>query len=343
MAIAERGETRVAAPKDAPLRERASVFTDEITMDFADACQTAAAAGLQYVDIRRVWGSFSHDVPRERWNEMARILDDNGLRIGAVQSNFGKCPISGPEYEEHMRFFPILVEQAQFFGTDTMRVFPFWNEHPMRHPATPQTGASSGQRGGGNEGEAWPGGIRPNLEERLPEIVRRIRPAVDLAEKEGIKLGFEPEHTTHSGSPQEVARVVDAVNSSALGVAWDCNNGWDDLGLDKTYSLFKDRGAGIVNVHVKERVMSPDERRSFAAAGGDVRRQPALLGTGAMPWPRLIETLERGGFHGVYSIETHFGSRGEYGWPKLKAATTYYMYALRELLAGAEVTLGGRA
>jgi sugar phosphate isomerase/epimerase len=224
-----------------------------------------------------------------------------------------------------MRFFPILVEQAQYFGTDTMRVFPFWNEVKITYDPP------------------LPGGVRPNLEARLPEIVRQIRPATDLAEKEGIKLGFEPEHTTYSGSPQEVARIVDAVGSPALGTAWDANNGWDDLNLDEAYALFKERGAGIVNVHVKERVMSPDERRAFAAAGGEARRQPALLGTGAIPWPHLIDTLERGGYRGVYSIETHFGSRGDFGWPKLKAATTYYMYALRELLATAEAALSAPA
>src|SRR5919107_3559605 len=73
--------------------QRASVFTDEITLDFADACATAATAGLRCVDVRRVWDGFSHEVPRERWAEMRRILSDHGLQIGAIQSNFGKCPM----------------------------------------------------------------------------------------------------------------------------------------------------------------------------------------------------------------------------------------------------------
>src|SRR5689334_7611752 len=188
-----------------PLRDRGSAFTDEITMDFADACATASAAGLNVVVIRRVWGTFSHDVPRERWPEMAQILKDNGLRIGAIQSNFGKCAISGPEYEAHMKFFPILVEQAQYFGTDTMRVFPFWNEMPVRHDPP------------------YPGGIRPNLEEKLSEIVRQFKPAADLAAREGVKIGFEPEHSTYSGAPQEVARIVGAIYNPYVGVAWDVN------------------------------------------------------------------------------------------------------------------------
>ncbi len=305
----------VPPPHEAPLSRRASVFSDEIALDFADACRTARDAGLHYIDIRKVWGAFSHELPRSRWSEMARILQDHGLRVGVVQSNFGKCPLSGPQYEEHLRFFPILVEQAHYFGTDTIRVFPFWNDVKLQYDPP------------------FPGGVRPNLEPMLPEIVRRFRPAAELAEREGIHLGFEPEHSTFSGSPQEVARIVDAVGSPHVGVAWDVSNGWDDLPLEEAYALFRGR---IVNVHVKERALSPDERRRFVAAGSEPRRQPALLGTGALPWPWIIRTLEQDGYRGLYSIETHFGTRGPFGWPKLKAATTYYMYALRELLAGAE-------
>jgi sugar phosphate isomerase/epimerase len=300
---------------DVPLRDRASVFTDEIDPDFVVACRTAAAAGLRFVDVRKIGGVFSHQVPRERWPELATILADHGLRLGAVQSNFGKCAISGPEYEEHLRFFPILVEQAHFFGTDVMRVFPFWNATKPRYDPP------------------FPGGIRPNLEPTLAEIVARFRPAAELARSEGVRLGLEPEHTTYGGSPQEVARIVAAVDNPNVGVAWDVSNGWDDATIDEAYALFCGR---IVNVHVKERVLSPDERRLLERSGHPQRRQPALLGTGALPWTQVVTTLEGDGYRGLYSIETHFGTRGDFGWPKLMAGTTYYMYALRELLADAE-------
>jgi sugar phosphate isomerase/epimerase len=308
----------VPVPAEVPLSRRSSVFTDEITQDFADACRTAAAAGLQYVDIRRLWGAFSHDIPRRRWPEMARILKDHGLRIGAIQSNFGKCPISGPEYDEHLRFFPVLLEQAQYFGTDTMRVFPFWNEVKLDRFA--------------------PEPVRPNLEAQLPQIVRQFRPATTLAEREGIKLGFEPEFSTFSGSPQEVARIAEAIDSPNVGVAWDANNGWSAAPMEEAYRLFRGR---IFNVHVKERPLAPEDERALLQATGKSVRPPALLGTGAVPWPDLIRTLERDGYRGVYSIETHIGARGRYGPEKLKAATTYYMYALRELLEDAAQDLRG--
>ena len=301
-----------------PVSQRGSVFTDEITLDFADACATAAVAGLRFVDVRKLWNGFSHEVPRSRWPEMKQILADHGLHLGAIQSNFGKCAIEGPEYEEHIAFFPTLVEQAHYFGTDVIRVFPFWNREKFRYDPP------------------FPGGIRPSFEAALPKVVEKFRPAAELARREGVWLGFEPEHSTYSGSPQEVARIVDAIDNPHIGVAWDVNNGWDDCSVDEAYGLFRGR---IHNVHVKERTLTPDEHRAVMpvlATAPRLRSQPTLLGTGAMPWPDVISKLERDGYRGLYSIETHFGVRGPYGKPKLTAATTYFMYALRELLESAE-------
>ena len=172
--------------------ERASVFSDEIDMDFRTACRTAEA-GLRYIDVRKVGGVFSHEIPRAGWPELAGIMADHNLRLGAVQSNFGKCPISGPQYDEHVRFFPILVEQAHFFGTDVIRVFPFWNEVKFDPEALPPEGASQPPAGAAGDRA-------------------RFRPAADLAAGRGC-AGIEPEHSTYSGSPQEVARIVEAVDN----------------------------------------------------------------------------------------------------------------------------------
>lgn len=283
----------------------ASVFTDEISQDFGEAARTAAAAGLRRVDVRKAWGVFSHELPKTKWSEMAAILRDHGLRMGAIQSNFGKCPIEGDGYREHMAFLPVLIEQAHFFGTRVIRAFPFW-----------QTDRSSP---GSHAGRA-----RPNLREMLPTIVRHFRPAAALAEQEDVVLALEPEHSTFSGSPTEVRTIVDALASPAVRVAWDVSNGWPDEPIFPD-AYEKLRGL-VANVHVKERAFAPGD------PAGEGRRLPALLGTGAIPWREIIGRLESDGYEGVYTIETHFGARGAYGREKLKAATTWYMYALRELL-----------
>lgn len=278
---------------------KASVFTDEISQDFAEAARTAAEAGLHYVDIRNAWQRSCSELGPGDWHRIAEILRDHGLQLGVIQSPFGKCDLADDAYQQHLAFLPRLIEEAHRFGTDVIRIFPFW-----------QTDLTLTR-------------VRPNFGARLPEIASKLRQASRLAEADGVFLALEPEHSTFGGSPTEIRAIIEAVGSPALKVAWDVSNGWlpDEPIFPDGYE--KLRGL-IVNVHVKDRAFAPGDEAD--------RRLPALLGTGVVPWPRVIQTLKADGYSGLYSIETHFGSRGPYGWQKLKAATTYYMYALRELL-----------
>jgi L-ribulose-5-phosphate 3-epimerase len=282
---------------------RASIFSDEVSPDFGEAATAAAACGLQYIDLRNAFGKQWNQFDREDWQTMRRLLEDNGLRMGCIQSQFGKCDI-GEEYEsQHFPKVEYLIEEAQFFGVDVIRMFPFWNSDHSHVE------------------------VRPNLPVMLPQIAEKLGRALRKIEAAGLTFAIEPEHSTYSGSLTEVRMVIDAVGSPALKVAWDVAN---DLGAEP---LFPDRYAlvrGLVaNVHVKE--------RAFPSPDVPPNQMRVLLGTGAVPWPQVIAALEADGYRGVYSIETHFGSRGPYGWPKLKAASTWYMFALRELLENAGV------
>jgi len=277
---------------------RASIFSDEVSQDFADAVATAAACGLQYIDLRNAWGKGWDEFDRGDWERMRALLQQHGMHMGCIQSQFGKCDI-GEEYET--RHFPkvdYLIEEARFFDVNVIRVFPFWNADHTHVE------------------------VRPNLQGMLPQIAEKLGRAMRKVEAAGLVFAIEPEHSTYSGTLTEVRMVIDAVGSPALKVAWDVAN---DLGEQP---LFPDRYGlirGLVaNVHVKERLA--------ASAGMEGWRPRVLLGTGAVPWPQVITTLKADGYDGVYSIETHFGTRGPYGWPKLKAASTWFMYALRELL-----------
>jgi sugar phosphate isomerase/epimerase len=286
----------------------ASIFSDEISPDFEEAVATAAACGLHRIDLRNAWGKQWQQFDRQDWQRMRRIMQAHEMRMGCLQSQFGKCDI-GEEYEtKHLPMVDYLIEEAQFFGVDVIRMFPFWNADHSHVE------------------------VRPNLAGMLPQIAEKLGRALRKIEAAGLTFAIEPEHSTYSGSLTEVRMVIDAVGSPALKVAWDVAN---DLGAEP---LFPNRYAlirGLVaNVHVKE--------RAFPIEAPGTGRMRVLLGTGAVPWPEVIAALEADGYAGVYSIETHYGSRGPYGWPKLRAASTWYMYALRELLENAATGQGER-
>ena len=277
---------------------RASIFSDEINPDFAVAAEAAAGCGLGYLDLRDAWGKRWDGFDREDWRRMRDILDRHGLRMGCIQSQFGKCDI-GEEYEtSHFPKVEYLIEEAQFFGVGVVRIFPFWNADRTRAE------------------------VRPSLAPMLPQIAEKLGRALRKVEAAGLVFAIEPEHSTYSGSLSEVRLVLDAVGSPALKVAWDVANDLDEEPLfPGRYRLV--RGL-VANVHVKERVSASREPGSW--------RPRVLLGSGAVPWPEVIRALDEDDYQGVYSIETHFGAKGPYGWPKLQAASTWYMYALRELL-----------
>ena len=277
---------------------QASVFTDEISRDFDEAVQTAAGAGLRFVDIRNAWGKSVAHFDRADRDRMAETLRRHDVKLGVIQSPFGKCDIADEAYGTALDELSTMFEIAHDFGVTVLRVFPFWSSDQSRER------------------------IRPSLPPMLPKIADRLRRATDRAEREGLVLALEPEHATYGGSVSEVCAIIDAVGSPALQIAWDVNNGWyAEPIFPDAWNLVQGR---VANVHVKEQAFLPEESRG--------RRMPTLLGAGVIPWPEVIARLRECGYQGLYSIETHFGSRGPYGWQKLKAATIYYMYALRELL-----------
>src|SRR3990172_5172111 len=222
-----------------------SVFTDEISEDWEEAVRTAAEAGLRHVDVRNTWGRSCAELTRPDWERMAEVLRRYDVRMGAIQSPFGKCELAEDEYQRHLAFLPNLIEQAHFVGTDVIRVFPFWQK------------AQTAVR------------LRPGLAPALPEIADKLRRAARMAEQEGVFLALEPEPATYSGTPTETRMIVDAVGSPALRICWDVNNGWyaDEPIFPDAY----DRVRGlVVNVHVKDQADPPGQERG--------RRLPCLLG-----------------------------------------------------------------
>ena len=76
----------------------ASIFSDEISPDFAEAVATAAQCGLRSIDLRDAWGKRWQQFERQDWQRMRQLLRERDMQLGCIQSQFGKCNI-GEEYE----------------------------------------------------------------------------------------------------------------------------------------------------------------------------------------------------------------------------------------------------
>jgi len=160
-----------------------------------------------------------------------------------------------------------MVELAHIFDTDIIRMFAFWMPKELS------------------------GKPRPDIKDYLGEIAPRLKPAAEIAEKEGVVMALETEGATLAGTCAESRAVINAVGSDALRMAWDVNNSWECGELP--YPDGYDQIRGLVrHIHVK-----PNAHKNMeTVSSSDVLYSQVL---------RAI--LEEEGFEGCASIE-HWGS-----------------------------------
>ncbi|WP_164821589.1 sugar phosphate isomerase/epimerase family protein [Paenibacillus koleovorans] len=118
------------------------------------------------------------------------------------------------------------------------------------------------------------------------EIVAHLRRAAETAEREDVVLLLENEHSCNGGFASEVAALVRAVDSPALKVLWDPGN-------EHRHSPSFPKGYN----HVRDLQVHFHLKYWYVALG----EEPLL--------PQL-EALEKDGFTGLFTIETHYSPEG---------------------------------
>jgi L-ribulose-5-phosphate 3-epimerase len=248
---------------------RICVFADEVSKDFDEAVKLSHEAGADYVEVRGgIWGKSVTNADDDDVKRMQEVLDKHNVRVGAIGSPFGKCSFEKEDYERHMQFFPRMIELAHIFKTDIIRMFAFWMPKELRGRGKP----------------------RADIRDYLGEIAPRLKPAAEIAEKEGVIMALETEGSTLVGTCAEARAVIDAVGSDAMKMAWDVNNGWHcgELPYPDGYNHIR----GLVrHLHVK-----PNADKNIDT-----------VGSSDVPYARIFHAILEEGFDGCASIE-HWGS-----------------------------------
>ena len=246
------------------------VFADEVSKDFEEAAKLSREAGADYIEVRGgIWGKNVTNADDDDVKRMQEVLDKYGVKVGAIGSPFGKCTFEEDDYGKHIGFFPRMVELAHIFNTDIIRMFTFWVPQELRGRGKP----------------------RPNIKDYLGEIAPRLKPAAEIAEKEGVIMAIETEGSTLSGTCAEARAVIDAVGSDAMKIAWDVNNSWrcGELPYPDGYNHIR----GLVrHLHVK-----PNADKNIDTVSDSNLTYSQIF--------RIV--LEEEGFDGCASIE-HWGS-----------------------------------
>ena len=180
-------------------------FTDEVSQDFEEAVKLGMEAGADSIEIRgNLFGKSVENVEEKEITKIKEILDKYSSRVAIIGSPVGKCSLKKPEeISKHIDIFKRMCSLAHKLNTDLIRTFPFFI--PDKYKKTES---------------------RPNISNYIEEIVEGLKPMVEIAEQEDIKMCFETEPSTFSGDCSEVKQITEALGSSAARVTWDILGGW---------------------------------------------------------------------------------------------------------------------
>ena len=279
-----------------------SVLTDEISQDFGHACEVAAREfGLGYVELRAMHGKNimnwdAHDVAEARG-----VLERFKLRVSEMASPVFKTDWPGAPKSP---FSPKKPE----FGAD----FTYEQQNELLERAIELARAFNTPYI--RVFDFW------RLDDQAPHrsaIDDRIRQAAAAAGKKGVTLTLENELACNTATGAEAARLLTAVRERTLMLNWDPGNAAarGEVAYPDGYAkLPKDR---IGHVHCKDVVFTADRKSEWVP-----------MGKGIIDWTGQFRALQKDGYAGALSLETHWRLKG--GTPE--ESTRQSMAGMKELL-----------
>ena len=280
---------------------RLSVINDEIAQDFGRAAEVASQEfGLQYIEIRALWGKNIMRLDAKEIAEARRILEKYKLRISSIASPIFKVDWSGAPlsrfsprrdqfgadftFEQQDELLERGLELARVFHVDRIRLFDFWRlDDPKPY--------------------------RDAMDQKLMAAAQK-------AGKRGITLLLENEPSCNTATGAEAARTLDAVRSPNFKLNWDPGNAASvgEVAYPDGYSRLPKARIGYM--HCKDVVRGTGGKYEWMKMGG-----------GIIDYVAQYRALKKDGYRGVVSLETHW--RGA-GTPE--ESTRQSMAGMKELL-----------
>jgi sugar phosphate isomerase/epimerase len=252
-------------------------FADEIDADLATQLDVLESLGVDYLDLRSVWGTNVLELDPDELAAVERELDDRGMAVSAIGSPIGKIDVTDP-FDPHLDRFETALDRAARFDADYVRLFSYWIPD-----------------------DEDPGAYRT-------EVMRRMQRKADLAEDAGVTLLHENEKDIYGDTPGRVRDIVTTVDSPRLRTIFDPAN-YLEVGVDPYPDALCQTVEFVEYLHVKDAVKG--QRGEIRAAGeGDGQIPETLSALAARGFsgfaslePHLAEADETGGFSGPEAFE----------------------------------------
>lgn len=245
---------------------RRSVITDEISQDLDAVLDVARAFSLEGLEIRSIWDTRIDRLDDAAVRGLREATERAGLVVCAVAPPFYKCDVDDPK--ERQEHLEILRRTIDV-----------------------------GQRLGTSLIRTftfWKKGSLPEVWDRL---IDSYQEPVAIARELGATLAVENEHSCMVGTGGDLARFVRELNQSEVRALWDPCNAFhedsDESPFPDGYNQVRDL---TVHVHLKDAIRD--------SATGKPRLTP--LGDGAVDVAGQLAALDRDGYTGFVSLETHW-------------------------------------
>jgi sugar phosphate isomerase/epimerase len=242
-----------------------AVFTDEVSQDLKTAVDFAVRFKLDGVELRSVWDKPVHALSDEELTRVKDMLGKHNLAVAAIASPVFKCDLDNEaEQQEHVQYLRSTIRAAKLFDTKIVRIFTFWKKGPSA--------------------PVW------------ERIKKQFRPAIPIAEGEGMILGLENEASTYCATAAETKRFITEMGSLALKSVWDpCNEIYAEDGITPFPDAYQLVAPWLIHLHVKD---------AYKSESGEGMISP--VGEGQITWKDQFVTLLKKGYQGYASLETHW-------------------------------------
>ncbi len=237
---------------------------------FEWAVQKAAELGYDYVEPMLHWGrellseaGYFHSVSMfDDPYRLRRACDRFGVRLSGVSAH---CPLCKPEISTEY------LKQAVRFAAEA---------------GAPVVNTDEGPK------PDW------TTEEDDHVLMRYVlREVARVAEPRGMLIGLEP-HQQYSKTPAGLRRIVDLVDSPAIGVNFDTGNSY--LSGEDPLAWLQSVVPRLVHLHAKDISVAQSEAERGKVTGTPVG---CACGDGVIDWARVIELCREAPRDIVLSVE----------------------------------------
>jgi L-ribulose-5-phosphate 3-epimerase len=254
------------------------VITDEVTPEFEKALLWAKGFGLEWVELRFVWGKYVTEFTPDDVKRAKELLAKHGLKVSVVDSPYFKTLLPGTQskfdtgkpdplqsdFSKQTAVLERAIARAKDFGTDKVRIFSFLRVEDPKSV--------------------------------FDRVAKELDRTAAIAQREGIRLVLENEFSCNVATGVESAAMLKAVKSPALGLNWDPGNAYaagETPFPDGYEPLDKKR---LWHMHLKDADPVPK--------AGEPKWMP--IGGGKIDFLGQFRALIKDGYKGTMSLETHY-------------------------------------